>query len=227
VAHRDLKPSNILVSTALDAVKITDFGIATLAEELFDEVAKNGDFTRSTSGTIKGALPFMAPEMMFRKSGEHVGIEADIWSLGAMLFRLLTGKFPFGEGMMVPVNVERKQALSWPSFLTSNPQYAPLAKSLIEIVEKCLTYDKTSRPSAVEVVKNCEDLCFYFAPREAGTIKEINWSRGFITTAAGDKIFYHSASLYGSVRPQVGSKVLFSAQPGSPFPRAHPIVVCS
>ncbi len=39
VAHRDLKPSNILVSPALETVKITDFGIATLAEELFQEVA--------------------------------------------------------------------------------------------------------------------------------------------------------------------------------------------
>ena len=46
VAHRDLKPSNILVSSGFDSVKITDFGIATLAEELFEEViAKNGDLT--------------------------------------------------------------------------------------------------------------------------------------------------------------------------------------
>jgi serine/threonine protein kinase len=104
VAHRDLKPSNILVAPALEIVKITDFGIATLAEELFEEVAMKGDLTKSTSGTIKGALPYMAPEMMFRRADDFVGTEADIWSLGAMMFRLITGVYPFGEAMMDKVS---------------------------------------------------------------------------------------------------------------------------
>jgi hypothetical protein len=39
---------------------------------------KDGNLTRSTSGTVKGALPFMAPEMLFRKAGEKVGQEADV-----------------------------------------------------------------------------------------------------------------------------------------------------
>ena len=71
VVHRDLKPSNIIAEPGVKfhQLKITDFGIATLTEEVFDEAAKEGDLTRSTSGTIRGALPYMAPEMMFRKPG--------------------------------------------------------------------------------------------------------------------------------------------------------------
>ncbi|MCK1511371.1 serine/threonine protein kinase [Bradyrhizobium sp. 190] len=227
VAHRDLKPSNILVGSGFSSIKITDFGIATLAEELFEEViAKSGDLTRSTSGTVKGALPYMAPEMMFRKPGDHVGCEADIWSLGALMFRLMTGSFPFGEGMMVPVNVEKKQPLSWPSFLTRKAQFAPLSNSITGIVEKCLAYDKEQRPVALEVVGSCEELCFHFSPREFGVISEVKYSTGFVRSSDGEKIFYHKDSLYGSLGAKVGSKVVFSAHDGTPFPRAHPIVVC-
>jgi serine/threonine-protein kinase len=225
VAHRDLKPSNILVSPALETVKITDFGIATLAEELFEEVAVKGDLTKSTSGTIKGALPYMAPEMMFRKAGDFVGIKADIWSLGAMMFRSITGEFPFGEAMMVPVNVQNRTRAPWPAFLQSNPQFAPLAKSLISIIEQCLAYDKANRPTAVQLVTQCEDLCFFFSKRENGKIEEIIQSRGYIRSEKGQKIFYHSNSIYGSLGPKVGSKVSFSAHPGEPYPRAHPVVI--
>ncbi|PPQ14546.1 serine/threonine protein kinase [Bradyrhizobium sp. AC87j1] len=226
VAHRDLKPSNILVGAGFSSVKITDFGIATLADELFEEVAKSGDLTRSTSGTVKGALPYMAPEMIFRKPGDHVGSEADIWSLGALMFRLMTGVYPFGEGMMVPVNVEKRQPLVWPNFLTGKAQFAPLSNSLTAIVEKCLVHDKTQRPLATDLVHSCEELCFHFSPREFGLVSEVKWSTGFVRSSSGEKIFFHKDSLYGSLRAQVGSKVVFSAHQGSPFPRAHPIVVC-
>jgi serine/threonine-protein kinase len=228
VAHRDLKPSNILVSSGFDSVKITDFGIATLAEELFEEViAKNGDLTRSTSGTVKGALPYMAPEMIFRKAGDHVGCEADIWSLGAMMFRLMSGEYPFGEGMMVPVNVEKKLPLTWPAFVTQKAQYEPLSKSVMAIVEKCLTHDKTQRPLASEVVATCEELCFYFSARETGVVEEVKWSTGFLRSSTGERVFYHSDSVYGSLRPKVGSKVVYSPHAGMPFPRAHPLIICS
>lgn len=227
VAHRDLKPSNILVSSNFDAVKITDFGIATLADELFEGLAVKGDLTRSTSGTVKGAIPFMAPEMMFRAKGDQVGTEADIWSLGAMLFRLLTGEFPFGEGMMVPVNVKNGDRASWPAFVHSNPQFAPLAQSIVEIVDACLVYDKAKRPTAAQLVAICEQLCFFFKERQTGTITQMEWSRGRIASSLGNTVFFHSDSVYGQLRASPGRKVFFSAHAGTPFFRADPVVVCS
>jgi serine/threonine-protein kinase len=227
VAHRDLKPSNILVSDDLMVAKITDFGIATLAESLFQEAASHGEITRSTSGTIKGALPYMAPEMIFRKAGDLVGTEADIWSLGAVMFRLLTGEYPFGEAMMVPVNVQNKTRVAWPKFMLANPQYAPLSKSLMDVVDACLTPDKDARPKAADLVQQCENLCFFFTPRQEGAISQINQRRGFIRADDGQTIFFHYDSVYGSRRPVLGKRVTFCANPGSPYYRAHPVVVLS
>jgi serine/threonine protein kinase, bacterial len=226
VAHRDLKPSNVLVDTGLSQVKITDFGIATITEKLFDEVIAKGDLTRSTSGTIKGALPFMAPEMMFRQKGDIVGPEADIWSLGAMMFRLMTGNYPFGEAMMVPVNVKNNTRAPWPSFLSNNAQFAPLSDSLKNAVEACLEYDKAKRISAADLVARCEDLCFFYSDRRCGIVEEVIGSRGFIRLDTGGKIFYHSKSVYGRHSAKKGDKVVFSAHAGQPFPRAHPVIVC-
>jgi serine/threonine protein kinase, bacterial len=226
VAHRDLKPSNILVrSPRIDDVKITDFGIATIAEKLFEETVFKGDLTRSTSGTIKGALPYMAPEMMFRQKGDYVGSEADIWSVGAMMFHLLAGEYPFGEGMMVPVNVKGMNRAPWPRFLTSNPQFAPLCESIKSIAEMCLDYDKTKRIVASDLVQQCENLCFNCSSRSHGVVESKWYSHGRIRTNGGTLVFFHSDSVYGRYTAQVGSEVQFSTYPGEPYPRAHPVIV--
>ncbi|WP_119270901.1 serine/threonine-protein kinase [Taklimakanibacter deserti] len=228
VIHRDLKPSNILV--AVDAgmlvVKITDFGIATLAEHVFDEAAKEGDLTRSTSGTVKGALPYMAPEMMFRKAGEHPGEAADVWSLGAMMFRLMTGKYPFGQGFQVPVNVSSGKREPWPDFMFRNEQFAPLARSVTELVDKMLSFKPADRPTATEVVTAAENLSFFIAERRQGKISEIlfNGAHGKIDTNKG-RVFYHSKSLYGDAKLKVGNGLEFCVHPGIPYPRAHPLVL--
>lgn len=226
VVHRDLKPSNVLVNFDLDQVKITDFGIATITETLFDEVITKGELTKSTSGTIKGALPYMAPEMMFRREGD-IGPEADIWSLGALMFRLMTGEFPFGEAMMVPVNVSNKTRAGWPRSLSSNAQFGLLSEPLKQMVDACLEYDKGKRTTATSLVQKCEDLCFVYSRRLKGAVEEVIGARGFIRGSAGDKIFYHSKSVYGRYPAKKGSDVMFSSYPGEPFPRAHPVIVCS
>lgn len=145
----------------LHDLKITDFGIATLTKNIFDVAAKEGDITRSNSGTIKGALPYMAPEMMFRKPGENPGSTVDIWSVGAMMFRLLTGEYPFGVYLDAAVNVKTQQRKPWPNFMIRNAQFTPLSKELQALVESCLEYDPVARPSAQELTSRCQDLSYY------------------------------------------------------------------
>lgn len=230
VVHRDLKPSNIIaaVGANLHELKITDFGIATLTQEVFDEAARDGDLTRSTSGTIRGALPYMAPEMMFRAPGEHPGTPSDIWSIGAMMFRLLTGEYPFGVYLEAAVNVKNQNRKPWPSFMMQNPQFAPLSLELQGIVESCLDYDPAGRPTAKDLIAKCSSLCYLSVDRREGNVSRLiqNGYSGFADSDGGS-VFFSMESVYGPNYPNATARrgISFSSFPGSPCPRAHPVVI--
>jgi serine/threonine-protein kinase len=80
VVHRDVKPANVMIDPATDAVKVTDFGIARIA-----------DACRTRTGMVLGTPSFMSPEQM---TGRRVDGRTDLYSLGVMLFQLLTGALP-------------------------------------------------------------------------------------------------------------------------------------
>ncbi|KAA3613733.1 MAG: serine/threonine protein kinase [Calditrichaeota bacterium] len=81
IVHRDIKPANIIITTD-NVVKILDFGIA-----------KQSNMTRITKpGMTLGTLTFMSPEQV---SGAEIDHRSDIWALGVLTYRLVTGKYPF------------------------------------------------------------------------------------------------------------------------------------
>jgi serine/threonine protein kinase/Tol biopolymer transport system component len=81
IVHRDVKPGNIMVGSA-GRVKLVDFGIA-----------RSVDQSRLTrAGTVVGTATYMAPELFRGEPADH---RADIWSLGVVLFEMLTGELPF------------------------------------------------------------------------------------------------------------------------------------
>ena len=97
IIHRDIKDGNIMIN-AEGVVKVLDFG---LAKPLVKD-----NITRP--GAILGTVPYMSPEQAV---GEPVGYGTDIWSLGVVMYRMLTGKHPFsgrnvGEMVRSIVNVE-------------------------------------------------------------------------------------------------------------------------
>jgi serine/threonine protein kinase len=89
IVHRDLKPENIFLIHRADGtplVKVIDFGLSSGAEL----AGADGDSgTSSTKGEIVGSPPYMSPEQV--RDFETVDARTDIWSLGAILYELLTG----------------------------------------------------------------------------------------------------------------------------------------
>jgi WD40 repeat protein len=97
VFHRDLKPSNILLDTS-GQPRVTDFGLAKLM---------NGDAELTITGQVLGSPNYMAPEQAAGKNSDRTA-QADIYSLGAILYDLLTGRPPF-EGETLPYLLARVQ----------------------------------------------------------------------------------------------------------------------
>jgi eukaryotic-like serine/threonine-protein kinase len=86
VVHRDIKPANIMYEQDSDTVKVTDFGIARIT-----------DSSKTRTGLVLGTPSFMSPEQI---AGKKVDGRSDLYSLGVMLFQMLTGKLPFrGDSM--------------------------------------------------------------------------------------------------------------------------------
>jgi serine/threonine-protein kinase len=97
VIHRDLKPSNVLVKPD-GTVKLLDFGIAKQLESL-DRTAEQTRF-----GMRAMTPAYAAPEQM---TGDRVGIQTDIYSLGVILYELLTGRLPFDLKDRTPAEAEQ------------------------------------------------------------------------------------------------------------------------
>ncbi|XYH93440.1 protein kinase domain-containing protein [Sorangium sp. So ce1128] len=100
IIHRDLKPGNLFLSQRADGsplIKVIDFGISKMALAADPTARKERDMTESS--TMLGSPLYMAPEQMV--SSKSVDARADVWSMGAILYQLLTGATPFrGDSVM-------------------------------------------------------------------------------------------------------------------------------
>jgi serine/threonine-protein kinase len=223
VVHRDLKPTNVMVvgDYSLMELKVTDFGIAKMASEELQEAVEGGEASMTTSQTAVGALPYMAPEAIDRPM--EVGAPADIWSIGAMMYQLLSGQYPFGQGLKAVPQIIAAKPPEVPAFLMANPQFAPLAKDLMDIALSCLKKDPAERPTADQLVERCSELCYTSSPRQLGIVNDFRYGAfGFIGTPTGN-VFFHRECVYGPM-PQVGDRVFLASYDGGGAPRALPVV---
>ncbi len=143
VVHRDLKPSNLFV-TRFGKMKVLDFGVAA-AEGM------SSDFVRP--GVALGTPSFMAPEQAMG-AWEHVDARADVFSLGATLFTLLSGR-RLHHGKTEAESFTLAATRSAPSLATAAPD---LPTEIITFVDRALQWDKRSRFADAGAMKEVLEL---------------------------------------------------------------------
>ena len=146
ILHEDLKSSNIMV-TPSGQIKIVDFGLARILEE---ESADSDNCKNSSAqeiGWLAGTLPYMAPELLH---GETPTVQAGVWSVGVVLFEMLTGKLPFAGGTPFELGMD---------IMTGQIRELPadIPGGLRSVVQRCLVRDRESRYySAVELLNHLQ-----------------------------------------------------------------------
>jgi eukaryotic-like serine/threonine-protein kinase len=242
ICHRDLKPSNIMTSADghMDIIKLTDFGIAKLAQqELGAEIDRFGqdENTLTSSSTLLGAVPYLAPECWSDWSA--VGQAADIWAFGAIACHLLLGKAPFGGGpgaimKMAQARISGSVDLNPPDWFGTHVETEQLELELWALVKSCLQVDPNLRPTADQAVQICEALCYSGSPRLTGVIETYpiqyagggKATAGFIAFEGGGSAFFHLHDFFGSgLKPTVGQRVNFAHAVGRPKPRCSPVLL--
>jgi formylglycine-generating enzyme required for sulfatase activity len=161
VVHRDLKPANLLV-TQTGELKISDFGIARSLTETHTRL------TGRTPGDTSGTLPYMSPQQV---QGRKPTVTDDIYSLGATLYDLLTGRPPFHRGdaysLMLQIRENAPLALA-AQRAELESKGAPIPREWEETILACLAKEPDGRPrSAGEVAARLGIAVAEFAEAKA------------------------------------------------------------
>lgn len=160
VLHRDLKPENIIIGE-YGEVMILDWGLAKLMEsseedEIEEATQKNQQIT--LLGKVVGTVGYMAPE---RALGEPASKKTDIYSLGSILYQILTLRVPFRRGTLKEFRENMtKEVLQDP--LDAAP-YRDIPKELVQITLKCLAKNTSERYSNIDEL--IEDIQNYIEGR--------------------------------------------------------------
>jgi serine/threonine protein kinase len=146
IIHRDIKPDNIMVSRQGE-VKLADLGLARAAEAV--------DSLATSRGAIMGTPSYMPPEQFVDAS--QVGAPADVWSMGATLYFLLTGR----DGIRASSPVEAMHQVCTVGFPTLDADALASSRELVAIIARCMA------PEASERFADADELVSALAATQA------------------------------------------------------------
>ena len=140
VVHRDVKPENIFL-TSDGRIKLLDFGVAHWNDQL--------SMNSTQMGALLGSVDYMSPEQA-RGETDKVGVQADLWAVGATIFRLLSGRSVHGEGRMID-----KLNASMSRHAPPLKQVAPhVPESIALLVDFALAFDAPLRWPNARAMRN-------------------------------------------------------------------------
>lgn len=159
IIHRDIKPGNILLARraagagdAEELAKVLDFGIAKIKEA---HLAAGGA-TLTRTGTSIGTPSYMSPEQAMGKTGEGLDGRADLYSLGVVMYEMLTGELPIEAESEVQMLIGQISTAPEP-IRARRPE---LPEGIGAVVMRCLEKDPARRPASgaalVAQIENCE-----------------------------------------------------------------------
>ncbi len=130
VVHRDIKPANIMFDPKSKTLKLTDFGIARIT-----------DSSKTKTGMVLGTPSYMSPEQL---AGKKVEGKSDLFSLGVMLYQMMTGQLPFQGDSMATLMYQIANE-PHPHLGEVRPELTQIAGCLEPIIDKALAKDVNKR----------------------------------------------------------------------------------
>jgi hypothetical protein len=191
VVHRDIKPSNVMLETD-GTVKIADFGLAKLTTH------NGGGFTRSDMAL--GSPDFAAPECFL--AGIRIDGRADIYSAGAMLYQMLTGRLPRGR------------------FEPASGVVARIDPRLDAVIDKALQTDPEKRYSSAAEMS--ADLARLHAAPPRREIRWLSWAAAIFILSMLAWMFLTLDSEKTPAAPRVAGEVAAPAMPPRPWTPVFP-----
>lgn len=142
IVHRDIKPDNIVIMThdGKDTVKVLDFGIAKLRDT---GGADTANYTATQTGMLIGTPQYISPEQASGKSGEQLDGRSDIYSLGIVLYQMLTGRLPFESD--TPMGIVMQHMQTPPPLPETVRPDVKLGAPTTQLLLKCLEKDPAKR----------------------------------------------------------------------------------
>jgi len=140
ITHRDIKPDNILLVPLPDGseqAKVLDFGIAKLKEGSVEHTS----YTPTQTGIVMGTPQYISPEQALGRTGDEVDGRADVYSLGVVLYEMLTGELPFQSDTPIGLLMHHIHTLPTPP-QTLKPDLPP---AVAQLLLKCLEKDRGNR----------------------------------------------------------------------------------